>query len=308
MTQYFTRAQAQALAKINNRLNQLEGSGRYGDIAKTRTERRVLAQLVEMGEVEKVGYGCYSFREAKPAVRIAHRFKAKLTCISALEFAGIRLLNPPEHTHIALPRNRGVRVPDELRAEVVVHRDPRNWLETTTPIDSIFQTQEGFRKSTLLAPWLSVFAQIAQCQPLAAAVVAIDAGLSEMLINKGELLSLLHRHRYPQAIRAVELSSRKSDSLLESLARLELVQAGVRVVPQKWIDGVGYVDLLVEDCLVVELDGFAYHGNRRQFRRDRQRDRELVRRGFRVLRYAFEDVIDTPEIVVSDVQKLLARI
>jgi very-short-patch-repair endonuclease len=36
--------------------------------------------------------------------------------------------------------------------------------------------------------------------------------------------------------------------------------------------------------LVVELDGYATHGTRRAFQRDRQRDRRLVRAGFRPIR------------------------
>jgi very-short-patch-repair endonuclease len=50
-----------------------------------------------------------------------------------------------------------------------------------------------------------------------------------------------------------------SESLLETLARTYFRQAGIRVETQVHIDGVGYVDLLLEGWLAVELDG-RHHG------------------------------------------------
>src|SRR5699024_11559156 len=89
-----------------------------------------------------------------------------------------------------------------------------------------------------------------------------------------------------------------SQSLTESLARLELQRAGYDPKPQAWIDGVGFVDLLIADAIVVELDGFSYHRDREQFRNDRCRDRELNQRLYRVLRYAFEDIVAERKSVV----------
>jgi len=73
------------------------------------------------------------------------------------------------------------------------------------------------------------------------------------------------------------------------------------------ISGVGWVDLLVEGRIVVELDGFAYHSGRVEYREDRRRDRELVRQGYLVLRFTFEDVMRDPEIVVRAVLAVLAN-
>jgi very-short-patch-repair endonuclease len=42
--------------------------------------------------------------------------------------------------------------------------------------------------------------------------------------------------------------------------------------------------------LVVELDGYAAHGTRRAFHSDRQRDRRLVRAGFRPIRLTAGDL------------------
>ena len=52
---------------------------------------------------------------------------------------------------------------------------------------------------------------------------------------------------------------RGAESMLETLARTYFRQAGISVETQVHIDGVGYVDLLLEGRLIVELDG-RHHG------------------------------------------------
>jgi very-short-patch-repair endonuclease len=67
------------------------------------------------------------------------------------------------------------------------------------------------------------------------------------------------------------------------------------------------VDFLWRDRhLIVETDGFAYHGSRAVFESDRLRDADLQSRGFRVLRFTYRQVKDrTP--VVAALRPLLAQ-
>jgi very-short-patch-repair endonuclease len=59
--------------------------------------------------------------------------------------------------------------------------------------------------------------------------------------------------------------------------------------------------------LVVEFDGFAFHGDRRAFERDRRRDAELQARGYRVIRVTWRQLTDDPEAVVDRIRRTLAR-
>jgi Protein of unknown function (DUF559)/Transcriptional regulator, AbiEi antitoxin len=75
-----------------------------------------------------------------------------------------------------------------------------------------------------------------------------------------------------------------------------------RPLVNSWValKGGGYeVDFLwPEHRLIVELDGWSTHGNRRAFRRDRRRDVDLEVEGYTVLRLTWEDVVlDGPEVV-----------
>ncbi|WP_261382558.1 endonuclease domain-containing protein [Arthrobacter sp. UKPF54-2] len=99
---------------------------------------------------------------------------------------------------------------------------------------------------------------------------------------------------------------RGAESLLETLARTYFRQAGITVEPQVYIDGVGYVDLLVEGRLIVELDG-RHHGSWAQIKKDQRRNNVSVVRGYAVLRYHYDDVVHRPAQMVAEVLAVLAR-
>jgi hypothetical protein len=59
--------------------------------------------------------------------------------------------------------------------------------------------------------------------------------------------------------------------------------------------------------VVVELDGYRYHGTRRAFERDRLRDSALQIAGYRVLRVTYRRLEREPAQVVSDLRALLGK-
>ena len=305
---------------ILRRLEAAGGSARYGKLTTNRTEQRALTNLVRSGKILRFAYGCYSLPTAHQSFSILQLTKTKLTCVSAVEFAGLQTLVEPEKTHIAVPINRGLELPPEIARQTVIHRESDFWMNAinaasywTEPPSPITQGPEilgpphTLPSAVPLAPWPAIFARVAVCRPLGEAVVAIDSGLNKGLIHKDEIRRLLHPHIHKRALKAVDLASPTSQSVLESVSRLQLVTKGFRVEPQIFIEAVGYIDLLVEDWIAIELDGFAYHGDRSQFRNDRYRDRMLRKLGYEVLRYAYEEVINTPEVITKDVHFLLQK-
>ena len=57
--------------------------------------------------------------------------------------------------------------------------------------------------------------------------------------------------------------------------------------------------------LVVEVDGYAYHGNRGAFERDRRKDAALVAAGYRVVRITWRQLVHEPHVVVALLARLL---
>ena len=51
--------------------------------------------------------------------------------------------------------------------------------------------------------------------------------------------------------------------------------------------------------IAIEVDGRAYHSDRRSFERDRQRQNTLVVRGWLVLRFTWEQITQRPEEVLA---------
>jgi very-short-patch-repair endonuclease len=59
--------------------------------------------------------------------------------------------------------------------------------------------------------------------------------------------------------------------------------------------------------LVVEVDGYAYHGNRAAFERDRRKDAALVAAGYTVIRITWRQLADEPFAVVALLARLIRR-
>jgi very-short-patch-repair endonuclease len=97
-----------------------------------------------------------------------------------------------------------------------------------------------------------------------------------------------------------------ADSLLETLARTYFRQAGIHVQPQVYLEKVGYVDLLLADWLVVELDG-RHHAEWKQVQKDHRRNNESVLQGYTALHYYYADVVYRPEEMVGQVLAVLKR-
>ena len=58
--------------------------------------------------------------------------------------------------------------------------------------------------------------------------------------------------------------------------------------------------------LVVEVDGYDFHRDRRAFETDRARDATLVAHGYRVIRFTAAQLRDKPMLVISQLAAALA--
>jgi very-short-patch-repair endonuclease len=95
----------------------------------------------------------------------------------------------------------------------------------------------------------------------------------------------------------------ESEMLLHNaLRRMEITgwQPNARV---RLADGTTLkVDLLfVEAKLVVEIDGFSFHSGREAFENDRERDRQLTRAGYKVVRFTWRDLTERLDHVISEI-------
>jgi very-short-patch-repair endonuclease len=144
---------------------------------------------------------------------------------------------------------------------------------------------------------------------------ALEEALRLRLVDHDSLARTIARaggrrglKRLRAALEALEPLTLRSRSELER-RMLALVKG--RGLPKPLVNAplLGYkVDLLwPAHRLVVELDGYEYHHTPQAFDRDRRRDGDLQRAGYRVQRFSFNQVDRDPEWVAACLKTLLAE-
>jgi very-short-patch-repair endonuclease len=63
----------------------------------------------------------------------------------------------------------------------------------------------------------------------------------------------------------------------------------------------------VEERVVVEVDGYAFHAGREAWEADRARDNAMTRRGWRVLRFTWTDLQRRPDHVLAVISETLGQ-
>ena len=154
-------------------------------------------------------------------------------------------------------------------------------------------------------PLTIALSHLVRCQETDIAVMVLESvahrGLLERAALDGLLSSLPLKTR-----RALGSIDGRAMSGPESRVRRFLERLGVTVVPQWHVPGVGYTDIRVGECLIIECDSWTHHGSREAQNEDRRRDRALVLLGYRVVRLSFEDVVVHWERTQSFLRDLVA--
>jgi very-short-patch-repair endonuclease len=112
-----------------------------------------------------------------------------------------------------------------------------------------------------------------------------------------------------QAIEDWSIDDKPADSVLETaFARLADRYGLPDVEFHPVIDGIE-VDFRVRGTpVLVECDGWAYHGReRRHFERDRERDAQLISAGWVVLRFTYRTIITRPHATAERIRRAVAQ-
>lgn len=218
---------------------------------------------------------------------------------SAADLWGIELAYRPVPC-VTVPRGRRPRAPEGWRVR-----------RLDLPASDVCTTP-GAPCTTPVRTLLDFARQL----PEAEAVAAVDSALRRRLVTRTRLLrrtSALRGTGAGRLHRVAVLADPRAESVLESLLRVLLVQAGLPrprsqlVLRDRHGDVVARVDLAFPDArLVVEADGYEFHSERAAYLRDRRRLNDLTLMGWRVLRFGWEDVVGQPERVVAQVRAALA--
>ena len=147
-------------------------------------------------------------------------------------------------------------------------------------------------------------ASAANCLGAEGLVVVLDSMLNKRIIEVADARAVLSASRFA-GLNQAERCDARSESGTETIIRLRLRANGIRLRTQVHIPGVGRVDFLVGDRLIIEADSREHHLPR--YQADRTRDRVAIGMGFVVIRLTYEDVVYRWDVVLSDVLSVIRR-
>jgi very-short-patch-repair endonuclease len=201
------------------------------------------------------------------------------------------------------------------RVELVVPHGTRTGPARTSTAQARSVTAEEVVAVTGLLPLratppVRTVLDLAVALPHLEAVVAADSALRTGSVSLAELrdavVRLPGRRTSVRARAVVEACDPECGSVLESVQRVQMVQAGLTgFATQVVLRGVP--ELRVDFCfaharLVVEVDGARWHPDGHL---DRARDNALAARGWRVLRFTWAEVVHEAPRVLADVRAAL---
>ena len=259
------------------------------------TSRREVDAALRAGEIVKDSHGRYALPIADKGARAASRLSGTLSFRSAALFWGWELKTVPEEPDVTVRHNRVV---DESRRDgVALHRADLRPEE----IEGIVTTRERTLVDCLRG------------LPFDDALAVADSALRHRAITKRGLIELMAGLRGPgsrQARRVAEHATHLAANPFESVLRaIALDVAGLDLEAQVVIadaSGRGRADLVDrERRVVVEAESFSFHARRGDLRRDCRRYTKLVLLGWRVLRFAWEDVMHHPDYVRQSLESLV---
>lgn len=259
------------------------GVSRLAHLKRAGFTRSQVGRAVDSGLLVRHRHGIYRLPEANPDFVRAYQLNAAITCVSAASYYSLWALRAPDRPHLAACHRR-------LPAGIPPHRF-------------------GGDISTLLPPVLplkDVLVHALQCLPELEALVMVECAYNRGETDPDFLRRLLPGARNGPARAVLDLMERGSDSLLETVARVLFRRHGFSVRTQVYVEGVGYVDFLVNGCLILEIDGVGFHLNKPQFKKDIRRNNVSAASGYRVLRYLYEDVVHRPEEMLAQIRLALA--
>lgn len=147
-------------------------------------------------------------------------------------------------------------------------------------------------------------ASAANCLDAEGLVVVLDSMLNKRMIQMADARDIVAASRFAHLYLA-ERCDPKSESGTETMIRLRLRALNIQLRTQVDIPGVGRVDFLVGDRLIIEADSREHHSPK--YQSDRTRDRVAITLGFLVIRLTYEDIVYRWDVILEDILAIIRR-
>ncbi len=261
-------------------LEKVGGVARTGQLLAAGYSRRDLARLPSKG-AKQPRRGIFMLADHRPELAAALRYNSYVSCASAAQHYGLWIRKAPDLHHLACDHGHGTGF--------VRHRTMRFEPHPSLPIAAVEDVV--LHAMACLAPPAST--------AMAVSAVRLHGVPLELLKEQ------LQGDRSRPVLNALKDLDLRAESIVEVDAQHLLRTHGIAFDAQVAIPGIGRVDLLLEEFLIIEVDGFAFHSDRKALRNDLARNNASTINGYLVLRYPPEVIWFEPERVIAEIQAVL---
>jgi very-short-patch-repair endonuclease len=279
-----------------------DGVFSIGEAATVGVTGNDLTRMVRGGELVRFRRGAYALADVLAGADLAGRYRLRVLAVmrtrprtdrashhSSLALLGVAFTGVPLDTVFAESRTSG--------------RRSTNGLRLGAPTAAV-----GLRAGDVRLVGAGVACvQVADGFGFEAGLCAMDSALHRRRCTLDELrlaVEQLHPRRRASALLAIGATDPLAESVGETRTRIILRDAGFSVRSQVVIqDGsrfLGRVDLLVDDCVVVEFDGrVKYEGvsGRAALTAEKERESRISRLGYEVVRVVWAELSDPAALV-----------
>lgn len=242
-----------------------------------------IRKLCRNGALARLRPGWYADPSAMDTTRRAVALGGCLSCVSALKHHGLWV---PPHAGLHVRRSERLRNAT-IPSGVHICRPPGRFRPVHRSIDSV--------RMALLAA--------SKCVAPDDLVVLMDSVCNRSLMTRAELDTLFVGTPAQHLLSKVDTA----ESGTETYVRLRLRRLGIKLRVQVEFLGIGRVDFLIGDRLILEVDSRAHHEDPEAHARDRRRDRKFRRYGYNVVRVTYAEVM-TPALWADVEADLLVMI
>lgn len=233
--------------------------------------RSGITRALRAGQLVRVRRGVYAMLDACPLPVIAAAHGGALACVTAARHLGLWVLEDDARAHVWMGPAGHRRHDDGCGC--VEHWD------------------DGPPRDAFGVPSIPrILRQMLGCLGVEAFFVALESARRQRRITR-DGLEWLRANTNAVGRRAIAVSRADADSGLESLLRWRLRVHRLRIRTQVTIVGVGRVDVLIGERLIVETDGAANHDRPTERHRDLVRDADAAALGYRTLRFDYALVV-----------------
>lgn len=250
--------------------------------------RRSIDADLRAGVLTRIRRGVYATAHACAPAVAAAAHGGTLACVSAARHRGLWVLDGGTAPHVWLDRggHRHAHALDGCRC--VEHWD------------------RGARDTFGQPSMAQILAQILACRGVEEFFVATESALRQEMLpppERAKLAAVLTA----EGRDALAFARGDADSGLESLLRWRLRRHGLSVRTQVRVVGVGRVDFLIGERLIVEVDGADNHDGPSHRHKDLVRDAHAAMWGYATLRFDYAMVVHDWELVEAAILATLAR-